>query len=233
MGKFIQFVLLVGGMLIAMSGKTLAAEGMAAGEGTDKKVSVSVQVVDKEGNALATGKVTVKHSDAQAETNERGKFSLRVGESDTLVVFYPGKRKREISVRDFADKRIVMEDFIVRDEEGVYYLADSMPRFPEGEPTMWVARNIRFPFEAQARGASGKINVTFVVDEQGNVTDVNTLAPRNANFTSDVDLLWEAIRVVSSMPRWIPGKVDGKPACVRCYVPVTFRNTGMAPPKSR
>ena len=70
MGKFIQFVLLVGGMLIAMSGKTLAAEEMAAGEGTDKKVSVSVQVVDKEGNALATGKVTVKHSDAQAETNE-------------------------------------------------------------------------------------------------------------------------------------------------------------------
>lgn len=52
-------------------------------------------------------------------------------------------------------------------------------------------------------------------------------------FTSDVDLLWEAIRVVSSMPRWIPGKVDGKPACVRCYVPVTFRNTGMAPSKSR
>lgn len=52
-------------------------------------------------------------------------------------------------------------------------------------------------------------------------------------FTSDVDLLWEAIRVVSSMPRWIPGKVDGKPACVHCYVPVTFRNTGMAPPKSR
>ena len=155
---------------------------------------------------------------AQAETNERGKFSLRVGESDTLVVFYPGKRKREIAVRDFADKRIVMEDFIVRDEEGVYYLADSMPRFPEGEPTMWVARNIRFPFEAQARGASGKINVTFVVDEQGNVTDVNTLAPRNANFTSDVDLLWEAIRVVSSMPGGFRGRWTASPlACVATF----------------
>ena len=103
MGKFIQFVLLVGGMLIAMSGKTLAAEEMAAGEGTDKKVSVSAQVVDKDGNALATGKVTVKHSDVQAETNERGKFSLRVGESDTLVVFYPGKRKREIGFCGGAD----------------------------------------------------------------------------------------------------------------------------------
>ena len=74
-----------------------------------------------------------------------------------------------------------------------------------------------------------QLDHTYVVDEQGNVTDVNTLAPRNANFTSDVDLLWEAIRVVSSMPRWTPGEVDGKPVRVRCYVPVSFRNMGVLP----
>ena len=220
--------LLLGGLLaLAVSGHATTAE-MPNG-GSDKKITVSAQLADKEGKALEGGKVTAKHVGEQVMTNEKGKFTLKTAESDTLVIFYPGKQKMEIAAQDITTKQIVLEDFVVQDKEGVFYVADPMPVFREGEMSAWVARNIRYPMEAQARGATGKINVTFIVDEQGNVTNVNTLPPRNKAFADDVALLWEAIRVVSSMPRWTPGEVDGKPVRVRCYVPVSFRNMGVLP----
>lgn len=100
----------------------------------------------------------------------------------------------------------------------VYDVVQQMPEFPGGMPSLlkFLRENIKYPVEALKKGVQGKVIVLFVVDEQGKVTD--TQVERSVDPALDA----EAMRVVNSMPRWTPGKQDGKPVRVRFHLPVHF-----------
>jgi len=104
----------------------------------------------------------------------------------------------------------------------IYYKTEVDPTFPGGDNAMmkYLNDNISYPQRAQDNGIEGTVFVDFVVDEKGNVTQVNA-----ADFVGDQDqsLMDESMRVVKSMPVWVAGKQNGKTVATAYSLPVTFR----------
>lgn len=105
--------------------------------------------------------------------------------------------------------------------------AQEMPRFPGGEAELmrYVAMNIKYPQEAMKAGKEGRVVVRFVVSADGKVTDPQIVR------SIDKQLDDEALRVISSLPDFIPGKIDGKPVSVWYTMPVVFKLSKDGPSK--
>ncbi len=101
----------------------------------------------------------------------------------------------------------------------IFTVVEEMPEFPggQGELLQYLSKSIRYPVIAQENGIQGRVSCSFVVEKDGSVTDVQVLRG------VDPSLDKEAIRVISAMPKWKPGKQRGKPVRVKYTVPVTFR----------
>lgn len=93
------------------------------------------------------------------------------------------------------------------------------PSFPGGESAMmnYLSSNIMYPKKARRNNIQGKVLLIFVVEKNGDITNVKALKEVPAGCTE------EAIRVLSSMPRWEPGLMDGEPVRVRFSLPIGFR----------
>jgi len=106
----------------------------------------------------------------------------------------------------------------VATKDSIYQVCEVMPEFPGGELEVrkFIATNIRYPKESMKYGEVGKVFVTFVVAKDGSVEKVRIAR----SVSSALDN--EAIRVVSSMPNWIPGKQKGEPVNVQYTIPVNF-----------
>lgn len=93
------------------------------------------------------------------------------------------------------------------------------PSFPEGEKGLarYLTRTIRYPKEAQTNDIQGTIQIRFVIDAQGNVTQ-----PVAVNRPLGGGLEEEGIRVVKDMPQWKPGEIKGKKVAVEYVLPIRF-----------
>ncbi len=103
--------------------------------------------------------------------------------------------------------------------DSIHNFVDRYPGFPGGNDALheFLGNNLDYPEDARRIGIEGKVYVTFVVDELGNV--VNVKVPRPIGGGCDE----EAIRVVEMMPRWEPGLLKGKPVKVTYQLPIIFR----------
>ena len=81
----------------------------------------------------------------------------------------------------------------------------------------FMQENVNYPDKAQEKNVQGRVIVSFIVGKDGSITDVEVIR------SVDPSLDAEALRVVRSMPRWIPGKQDGVPVRVKYNVPISFR----------
>lgn len=104
-------------------------------------------------------------------------------------------------------------------ENKVFDVVEQMPSFPGGQSALmsYLANNIKYPVVAQENGVQGRVVVSFVVERDGSITDVQVVR------SVDPSLDREAQRVVKSMPKWIPGKQNGQAVRVKYNVPVSFR----------
>lgn len=104
-------------------------------------------------------------------------------------------------------------------ENKVFDVVEQMPSFPGGQSALmsYLANNIKYPVVAQENGVQGRVVVSFVVERDGSITDVQVVR------SVDPSLDREAQRVVRSMPKWIPGKQNGQAVRVKYNVPVSFR----------
>ncbi len=104
-------------------------------------------------------------------------------------------------------------------EDEIFAFVEEDPSFPGGNAALmtWLAKNLKYPSAAQETGIQGRILVSFIVNRDGSIVE-----PR-VTRSVDPSLDKEALRVVSSMPRWKPGKQHGKPVRVKFTLPVTFR----------
>lgn len=104
-------------------------------------------------------------------------------------------------------------------QEKVYDVVEVMPSFPGGQSALmqYLASSIKYPVVAQENGVQGRVVVSFVVERDGSITDVQVAR------SVDPSLDREAQRVVRNMPRWIPGKQNGQAVRVKYNVPVAFR----------
>ena len=105
------------------------------------------------------------------------------------------------------------------DKNGVYQIVEEMPQFPSGETKMmeYIAKNINYPQEARDKGIEGRVFIGMVIEKDGSVSNVRVL--RGIGGGCDE----EAVRVISSMPKWKPGKVSGEPVPVSYMLPVNFK----------
>lgn len=115
--------------------------------------------------------------------------------------------------------RAVGDDSTVSDKEKVYQVVEQQPSFPGGREELfkYLAYNVKYPIDAAKNKIEGRVLVTFVVEHDGSISNVNVA---NSVYPS---LDKESIRVVSGMPKWIPGKANGKTIRVKYTIPITFR----------
>ncbi len=111
----------------------------------------------------------------------------------------------------------------------VYDVVDQMPAFPGGGSALmnFLSQNIRYPAVAEENGIQGRVIVTFVVNSDGSISDTKLAK------SVDPSLDKEALRLVKSMPRWIPGRKNGTPVRVKYTIPVTFRIPGLVTQNQR
>lgn len=101
----------------------------------------------------------------------------------------------------------------------VFDVVEVMPQYPGGPIAMlkYLMENIKYPEQAMKEGIQGRITVRFIVEKDGSISDVKPVLSVHPLLNK------EAVRVVKSMPKWSPGKHNGKPVRVRFNLPVMFK----------
>lgn len=125
-------------------------------------------------------------------------------------------------VREYKDEVIVEEKKEDLDTK-VFQSVEQMPQFPGGDVELmkYINSHIKYPTMAMENNIQGRVVVQFVVTKNGSIGEVKVLRSR------DKDLDNEAVRVVKSLPNFIPGKMNGQPVNVWYTLPVTFKLQGV------
>ena len=135
-------------------------------------------------------------------------------------------RKSKVAVQQMDELVVVgyASKDSVKDREPVFNVVEQMPSFPGGMEALmqYLAKNMRYPVEAQKNKVQGRVVVGFIVSKDGDIKKAHILRG------VDPELDAEAIRVIESMPRWMPGMQRGKAVAVSYTLPVMFRWTGDA-----
>ena len=122
-------------------------------------------------------------------------------------------------VREHKEEIIVEE----KKEEQVFTAVEQMPQFPGGEAELmkYISNNIKYPTMAMENNIQGRVVVQFVVTSTGKIGEVKVVRAK------DPDLDKEAVRVVKSLPNFIPGKMNGQAVNVWYTLPITFKLQGI------
>ena len=106
------------------------------------------------------------------------------------------------------------------DKDGIYEMTDVRPAYPGGQTALenYINNNVEYQQAAIDNNTEGKVDVEFVIDEKGNVTDAKRIGKELGGGLDD-----EAVKVISNMPKWTPGKVKGKNVKTRLVLPITYK----------
>lgn len=140
------------------------------------------------------------------------------------VVTNDTKISTDVSFTEF-DEETEIEQIVAVEEEEVeddqpFLRAETMPSFQGGDLNTfrkWVQDNVRFPQIALENGIQGRVTLTFVIEKDGRLTNIQVLQ------TPDRSLSEEAIRVLNKSPKWSPGKQRNQTVRVKYTLPVDFR----------
>ena len=100
----------------------------------------------------------------------------------------------------------------------IFIIVEEMPHFPGGDSMMFefLINNLQYPKYAREKDISGKVIATFVVDKDGNIKESKILKGIGGGCDEEV------IRLINSMPKWTPGKQNGKNVAVQYSMPFSF-----------
>ncbi len=122
-----------------------------------------------------------------------------------------------VDISTLKEHKVIVQEEVK--EEKVFEIVEQPPSFPGGDGAMyeWLGKNINYPVIAQENNIQGRVVCQFVVGRNGEIEDVKVVRG------VDPSLDKEAIRVIRSMPKWIPGKQGGNAVKVRYTLPVQFK----------
>lgn len=105
------------------------------------------------------------------------------------------------------------------EHSNIYGPVELKPTFPGGDTALylWIARNIVYPPSAAEEKITGKVTLQFIVEKDGSLSNIKVV--RGVHPALDA----EAIRVVKKMPRWSPGKMEGRIVRATYILPITFK----------
>jgi len=203
---------------------------------TPQQKTVTGKVIFADTGEPATGaSVVVRGGTLGCVVDTEGTFMLNVDGNPDLVISFVGYSSLVVNASDVGKKPLELEvKTYSMDLESVplevkkdasqapdaFFVVDEMPTFKGGDPApefrKYIAENLRYPESAAKNKISGRVIVQFMVNKNGDV--VNPVVVRAADPALDK----EAIRVVSSSPRWEAGKHEGKPVNVLFTFPINF-----------
>lgn len=139
---------------------------------------------------------------------------------NTMPRWNPGmQRGKAVAVKYTVPITFRLKSPVEEAKEETLTVVDVMPQYPGGDRELlkFIAQSIKYPTDAQEAGVQGRVICSFVVDKKGNIVEPKII--RGIDPSLDA----EALRVIGMMPRWTPGRQDGKAVCVLYTVPITFR----------
>lgn len=178
-----------------------------------------VQKVEKVKSSIAFTPPVIK-KDSEVKPEEEMKTQDELKETKTAIGAFDVKGNDEAggtvlkAVEDIAAPEPPKQE---EEQNKIFEVVEQQPQFPGGSVNGWLADHIKYPVVAAENGISGRVVVQFVVERDGSVSQVRVVRG------VDPSLDKEAQRVISSMPKWIPGKQNGQAVRSRFTVPVTFR----------
>ena len=133
--------------------------------------------------------------------------------TETVIVSTEGDEDKKIEIPVFVPSLQEEEH-----EDEIFTIVEEQPSYPGGDKARieFFNKTIKYPTIAQENGIQGTVYVTFVVNKDGKIVDVQVVRGADPNLDK------EAVRVVSAMPPWNPAKQRGKSVRARFTLPVRF-----------
>ena len=192
---------------------------------SEKPIAFATVVLEKDGNDLY-----------YTTSDKNGSYKItRINEGAYNVkVSCDGYESVSIRAVNIPVKKLTFQDFWLKKNEAgetsskidavitqdsIHRVAEVMPQYPGGPNEMmrYIQENIKYPQSAKANKIEGRVFVTFVVEKDGSIT--NAAVMRGIDKECDA----EALRVVSSMPKWTPGQQDGKNVRTQFTIPIIYK----------
>ena len=197
-------------VLISQDGVILARSSSV--EDIEKKVTEILTKGQEYQTRLAKAR---EDSIANAKAAEQKRLEQQRAEEERLRI----QREKEKQERIGESAEIQDDVVVVVEESEIFHVVEKQPEFPGGmvELMRYIQKSIKYPAICQEQGIQGRVIVQFVINADGSIVDPQVIKPVNPYLDK------EALRVVSTMPKWKPGEQDGKKVRVRFTLPVTFR----------
>ena len=108
---------------------------------------------------------------------------------------------------------------VAKKNQQVFDVVEKMPEYPGGQAALfeYLSKNVKYPEDAAKKKIEGRVLVTFVVNTDGSITDIEVFKKAFPSLDA------EAVRVISGMPKWTPGEQKGQKVRVKYTVPISFR----------
>lgn len=188
----------------------------------EKKAPVKIeppkQVEKVKSSIKFTAPVIKKDEDVKPEEEMKNQDELQ--KTKTTIGAFNVVGNDEVGGEVLKAKEEIAQPEPPKEEENkVFDVVEENPSFPGGQAALmqWLNENIKYPVIAAENGIQGRVIVQFVVSKTGSISDVRVVRG------VDPSLDKEAVRVVSNMPNWTPGRQNGTTVNVRFTLPVTFR----------
>jgi TonB family protein len=187
---------------------------------SDKDYQLTFEVTANEGYRLVAGRGEIIKPDKSIVILKHRDTTY--SEFPHRIVFHAADDENtEQEFKEIADFIPIIAEKEEIEEMEIFTVVESMPEFPGGDATRmkFLQENIRYPQLARENGIQGTVFVTFVVEVDGSLTDVRVLRGIGGGCNE------EALRLVETMPNWIPGNQRGNPVRVQFNMPVRFTLT--------
>lgn len=186
-----------------------------------KQVKVEPEKVVEQVKSSIKFTAPVIKKDSEVRPEDELKTQDQIMETKTAIGSFDVKGNDDVNGEVLKAKEVIAQPEPPKHEEEskVFDVVEQMPSFPGGNGALleYLATHVKYPVVAQENGVQGRVIVSFVVEKDGSITDVRVVR------SVDPSLDREAARVVSSMPRWTPGKQNGSAVRVKYNVPVMFK----------
>lgn len=218
-------------------------------QAVDEKITVSGRVTGADGKPLPKATVVARGTNQVVTTDSEGKYRVNVPANGSLMFSFVGFITQNVkidrrTVIDITLSRLTNQlgnvvvvayepDSLayvppmtvtarpintISRTDSIFTIIEQQPEFPGGMSALgrYLGRNLRYPMDARQAKIQGNVFVQFVVSDEGKIQQLRVLKGVGTGCDE------EAVRVISQMPTWIPGRQNGRPVAVQYVVPVQF-----------
>lgn len=191
------------------------------------QVDKSLKKEDRNGRELKQKPAPTKKPVKTGQPTKKGNKKIKTDSdvSDSLISLPFNYDIPVVSTDQIYQAEIVENRTTEPEKEKVYNIStiEQMPSFPGGTSELykWLNNNIRYPAEAAESSIQGRVSLSFTVSKDGSIKDIEVMRSPHESLSR------ESIRLVKSMPKWIPGRMNGETVNVTYIMPINFRLTNL------